>query len=261
MIFVISPAKSLNEKDPIDCQKASEPVFQEYKEPIVEALKKLKSKEIATKFAISSKLADLNYDRFQKLSSVPNRASTRQAIYTFDGDVYTGIDAYTIPKKSLDYAEKHLRILSGLYGVLKPFDLIEPYRLEMGIELKIGRHKNLYSFWKEQIATSLKLELDQMKSDILINLASQEYFKAIDLKKLDAKILQVDFLEEQGDAMKNISFYSKKARGFMARYAIDQKIKKADDLKEFDVERYQFSEKLSSKWHFVYTRKYTRLTK
>jgi cytoplasmic iron level regulating protein YaaA (DUF328/UPF0246 family) len=186
-------------------------------------------------------------------------AETRQAIFTFDGEVYTGFDAYSLDKKQYEFTEKTIRILSGLYGVLNPFDLIEPYRLEMGTKINIGKQKNLYSYWSEKVTKSINMDLND--SSHLLNLASQEYFKVINLKEIIKPILQFDFLEEDRKELKNISFFSKKARGLMARYIIDHNVKKMEDIKDFDYERYSFHAKSSSENKMVFTRKYQPIGK
>lgn len=259
MLLVLSPAKSLELSKPIDCSIASLPLFDTDKKPVVDMLKKMKSKKIAETFSLSEKLAELNFERYQSLGTKESLSVTRQAIFTFDGEVYTGFDAYSLAKKQYELTEKTVRILSGLYGVLNPFDLIEPYRLEMGTKISIGKHKNLYSFWTEKVTKSINADIKS--STHLLNLASQEYFKVINVKEVAKPILQFDFLEEDKKEWKNISFFSKKARGLMARYIIDHKVKKMEDIKDFDYERYSFHTKLSTENKLVFTRKYQPIGK
>lgn len=261
MLLVLSPAKSLNTTDNIDCVLATIPVFDKEKKPVVDVLKKLKTKQIEEKFSLSTKLAELNFERYQSLGSKENIKQSRQAIFTFDGDVYVGFDAYSLDKKQFDFAQKTVRILSGLYGVLKPFDLIEPYRLEMGSAIAIGKAKNLYAFWSDKVTKAIAEDLKANKSKSLINLASNEYFKVINPKKLDVPILDFEFLEDDRKTLKNVSFYSKKARGLMARYIIDNKLTKEKDLKDFDYERYSYNPKLSQENKLVFTRKYQPIGK
>jgi cytoplasmic iron level regulating protein YaaA (DUF328/UPF0246 family) len=259
MLLVLSPAKSLELKKPISCTLASQPILDTDKKPIVSQLKKWKAKEIAETLSLSDKLAELNYQRYQALGTKESLAETRQAIFTFDGEVYTGFDAYSLNKKQYEFTEKTVRILSGLYGVLNPFDLIEPYRLEMGTKISIGKHTSLYSFWTEKVTNSINADLKD--SSHLLNLASQEYFKVINVKEITKPILQFDFLEEDKKEWKNISFFSKKARGLMARYIIDHKVKKVEHIKDFDYERYSFHSKLSTDSKLVFTRKYQPIGK
>ena len=259
MLLVLSPAKSLELKKSINCALAGQPILDGDKKPIVSQLKKWKANQIAQVLGLSDKLAELNYQRYQALGTKDSLANTRQAIFTFDGEVYTGFDAYSLTKKQFEHTEKIVRILSGLYGVLNPFDLIEPYRLEMGTKISIGKHKNLYSYWSEKVTKSINTNLND--SSHLLNLASQEYFKVINVKEIKKPILQFDFLEEDKKELKNISFFSKKARGLMARYIIDHKVKKIEDIRDFDYERYSFHEKSSSENKLVFTRKYQPIGK
>jgi len=255
MLLVLSPAKSLELSKEIDCSISSIPIFQKEVEPIAKVLKKLSVKQIESKFSLSNKLATLNYERYKELGSVENIQSARQAIFTFDGDVYVGFDAFSLDKKQFDFTQNTVRILSGLYGILKPFDLIEPYRLEMGSDIVIGRKKNLYQYWSENVTKSLQVELTKSKSDYLLNLASNEYFKVVNKKQFAGKIIDVDFLEEENKVLKNISFFSKKARGLMARYIVDNEISKPEDIQYFDIERYKFNKKMSSESKYIFTRK------
>ncbi len=259
MLLLLSPAKSLNLYSDINCSISSIPFFQNEIDPITKVLKKLTVKQIEKKFELSNKLAVLNHERFQNIGTNENIKNSRQAIFTFDGEVYSGFDAYSLDSKKFDFTQKTVRILSGLYGLLKPFDLIEPYRLEMGIDIAIGRKKNLYQYWSDSITNSLNNELSELNMDNLINLASIEYFKVIDRKKLNAQIIDIEFLEDDNSKLKNVSFYSKKARGLMARFIIDHKITKREDLKMFDSERYSFNSKLSMETKLVYTRNYKPL--
>lgn len=259
MLLVLSPAKSLNLEKPIDCAFASQPLFHTANKPIIQVLKKMKQKQIQEVFALSENLAQLNYHRFQSLGSKENIAQSRQAMFTFDGEVYLGFDTYSLDKKKFQYAQDNIRILSGLYGVLKPFDLIEPYRLEMGTKISIGSAKNLYAFWMEKVTEAINSDL--ISSSHLLNLASQEYFKVIDTKKLAKPIIHFEFLESDKGEFKNISFFSKKARGLVARYIVDNKIKKYTDIQSFDSERYTYHPTLSNPNKFVFTRKFLPIGK
>jgi len=188
---------------------------------------------------ISNNLAELNWERNQKFSTPFNPANARPAVYAFNGDVYHGLDAYTIPEDKLDKLQDSLRILSGLYGVLKPLDLIQPYRLEMGTQLKMGRKKNLYEFWKKQLTNHLNSELEQ--GELFINLASNEYFGAIDEKNLKVPVITPIFKDWKNDKLKVISFFAKKARGSMVRYILDSNAKTLDGIQEFNLDGYIFS--------------------
>jgi cytoplasmic iron level regulating protein YaaA (DUF328/UPF0246 family) len=259
MLLVLSPSKSLELSKPIDCSIASQPLFDTDKKPVVDMLKKMKSQKITETFSLSEKLATLNFERYQALGSRENVKNARQAIFTFDGEVYLGFDAYSLDKKKFTYTQDNVRILSGLYGVLKPFDLMEPYRLEMGSKVSIGKNKNLYVFWSDKVTQSIN---DDLKSSThLLNLASQEYFKVINTKALVKPVLNFDFLELDKGALKNISFFSKKARGLMARFVVENKVSKISDVKDFDYERYSLNAKLSSEEKLVFTRKFQPIGK
>jgi cytoplasmic iron level regulating protein YaaA (DUF328/UPF0246 family) len=190
---------------------------------------------------ISPKLADLNYQRNQEFQENHDKENSRPEVYAFNGDVYMGLDAYSIPIEKLDDLQEKVRILSGLYGILRPLDLIQPYRLEMGSKLPVGRKKDLYQLWQEKITDSLNEEMED--GELLINLASQEYFKAVDSKKLKAKILSPIFKDFKNGELKIISFFAKKARGSMTRYILDKDISDLENIKGFDYDGYSFSEK------------------
>lgn len=259
MLLVLSPAKSLELAKSIECSIASQPKFDADKKPVVDMLKKMKPKKIAETFSLSEKLTAANFERYQALGSKENVKSTRQAIFTFDGEVYSGFDAYNLDKKKFAYIQENVRILSGLYGVLKPFDLMEPYRLEMGSKVTIGKYKNLYAFWSEKVTESLNEDLKS--STHLLNLASQEYFKVINQKTLAKPVMNFEFLELDKGELKNISFFSKKARGLMARFVVDNKIAKISGLNDFDYERYSLNSKLSSDERLVFIRKFQPIGK
>lgn len=253
MLFLVSPSKSLNFEQSNRVMDFSEPLFEKNSEQLISILNKKSAKSIQKLMSISDKLANLNYDRFQAYDSAESKKNKKQAVLAFTGDVYTGLQADTFNKTDYKYAQKHLRILSGLYGLLKPLDAIQPYRLEMGTDLKNKKGKNLYHFWGDQITEHINDDLSSSKKKLIINLASKEYFKVLNKKLLSAEILDIDFREYRGDDLKFISFNAKKARGMMCHYAIKNRIKKADDLKGFDYEDYRFSKENStdSKWCFV----------
>lgn len=255
MKILVSPAKSLDYSTEIPIEKVSEPLFIDQAKKIQAELKKLSPKDLKELMGISDNLASLNYDRNQNRTFSTNVSDTvRQAVFAFDGDVYSGLDAYSINKNQAEYLQDTLRILSGLYGLLRPFDCIEPYRLEMGTKLPIGKADNLYAFWQERLTDVLEKELK--KEEAIINLASNEYFKAIDAKTLKKThpIITPVFKDYKNGKLKVISFYAKKARGLMARYAIDHQIKNPEELKKFAVDGYQFQEVDEKKNEWLFTR-------
>jgi uncharacterized protein len=252
MKIVISPAKSLNFEKELPISKYSEPLFLKESRQVHKVLKQKKPKELSELMSISEKLADLNWERNQSWKTPFTAENARPAIYTFDGDVYTGLDAHSIPLEKLDDLQDKLRILSGLYGLLKPLDLIQAYRLEMGTKLPIGEKKNLYEFWKATVTKSLNKELE--KGELFVNLASNEYFSAIDVKALKVPVITPDFKDYKDGKLKMISFFAKKARGMMVRYIIDTHAETIDDLKRFDYEGYRYDETLSKGSHLVFTR-------
>jgi uncharacterized protein len=252
MKFVISPAKSLNESAAIPTNESTEAKFLKQAEIIQKTLRKKKPKDLVEMMEISEKLAELNWQRNQDWQLPFTQNNARPAIYMFDGDVYTGLDAYTIPLEKIEYLQENLRILSGLYGILKPLDLMQAYRLEMGTNLAIGTKKNLYEFWKETLTKHLNETLQE--NEVLVNLASKEYFSAIDAKKIKVPIITPEFKDYKDGKLKMISFFAKKARGLMVRYAIDHQLQNPEDLKNFDYEGYRFDESLSKKNQWVFTR-------
>lgn len=252
MLFVISPAKNLDFETPAATQSASQPRYLAQSELLIEQLQALSVQEVASLMKLSDKLAGLNLSRFQSWSPPFNAKNAKQAALAFNGDVYTGLDASTLDKAGFDFAQKHLRILSGLYGVLKPLDYIQPYRLEMGTKLANAKGSNLYDFWGEQLKVSLEEE-PALADKVLINLASNEYFKAVKAKQLNARIITPVFKDAKNGQYKIISFYAKKARGLMSRYIIDHKIQQPEQIKAFDTGGYQFSESQSidDEWVFL----------
>ncbi|REH01049.1 peroxide stress protein YaaA [Flavobacterium aquicola] len=252
MKIVLSPAKSLNFEQELPTPKHTESSFLKESRQVHKVLKQQSPKNLSELMAISEKLADLNWKRNQDWKTPFTPDNARPAIYAFDGDVYTGLDAYTIPAEKLDLLQDRLRILSGLYGYLKPLDLIQPYRLEMGTKLPIGESKNLYEFWKKTITNSLNKELK--KGELFINLASNEYFSAVDVKALKVPVITPEFKDYKDGKLKMISFFAKKARGLMVRYIIDTNAETIDDLKAFNYEGYQFDANLSKGNSLVFTR-------
>ncbi len=240
MKIVISPAKSLDFETSLPTSKYSEPQFLEQSKKLNSVLVKKKPKALSKLMSISANLAELNWERNQQFSVPFTPENARPAVYSFNGDVYQGLDAYTIPEEKLDRLQGTLRILSGLYGILKPLDLIQPYRLEMGTQLKVGRKKNLYEFWQKQLTDHLNEELED--GELFINLASNEYFGAVDEKRLKVPVITPIFKDWKNDKLKVISFFAKKARGSMVRYILDTDAKTMEDLKGFDYDGYLFSQ-------------------
>lgn len=252
MKIVISPAKSLNFEKELPTSQYTEPSLLKEARQVHKVLKQKNPAELSELMHISDKLAQLNWERNQEWKTPFTPDNARPAIFTFDGDVYTGLDAYTIPVEKIDVLQDKLRILSGLYGILKPLDLIQAYRLEMGTKLPIGEAKNLYEYWKETVTKTLNKELK--KDELFVNLASNEYFSAVDIKALKVPVITPDFKDYKDGKLKIISFFAKKARGMMVRYIIDTNAETVDDLKGFNYEGYQFDSNLSKGNHLVFTR-------
>ena len=252
MKLVLSPAKSLNFESQLPTNRHSEAIFLPEAERLNKVLRKKSARSLSKLMTISDALGQLNYDRNQDWALPFNVDNSRPAMYAFDGDVYRGLDAYTLSEDQLDVAQDTVRILSGLYGVLKPLDLIQAYRLEMGTKLVNGRNKNLYDFWKKRLTKELNNELKD--DELFINLASNEYFKAIDKKSLKAPVVDISFKEFKNGQYKVVSFFAKYARGLMARYIIDHQIDSIEGIKCFNQEDYRFAEQLSSDSELVFTR-------
>jgi uncharacterized protein len=252
MKIVISPAKSLDYTTALPTQRFTEPQFLDKANTIQKTLKKKKPKDLMELMDISEKLADSNWQRNQDWALPFTPENARPAVYAFNGDVYTGLDAYTIPTDKLDDLQDQLRILSGLYGILRPLDLMQEYRLEMGTSIAIGTKKNLYAFWKKTITDTLNKELT--KDELFINLASNEYFSAVDTKALKVPVITPEFKDYKDGKLKMISFFAKKARGLMVRYIIDTNAKTIEDLKGFNYEGYAFDANLSKGNRLVFTR-------
>ena len=245
MKIVLSPAKSLDFKSKLPTSRGTQPQFLEIAIKINRKMERQTKEKLQDLMDISSKLTELNYERFKTFEEEHTKENSRPAIYAFAGDVYTGLDAYSIPIDKLERLQDSLRILSGMYGILKPLDLIQPYRLEMGTSIGIDRKDNLYGVWKKKITDSLNNELQ--KDELFINLASNEYFKAIDKKRLKVPVITPVFKDLKNGKLKIISFFAKKARGAMVRHIIDKDIESIDGMKGFDYEGYRFSENDSTK--------------
>ena len=254
MITIISPAKNLDFKSKLNILSHTQPLFLRESEKLIKTLRKLKPKELADLMGISDKLAILNFERYQKWSPPFTSENARQAILAFNGEVYNGLKAKELSENDLQFAQNHLRIISGLHGVLRPLDLIQPYRLEMGTELTIGKSNKLYSYWNKKILNHLNDLLKSSKTKVLINLASNEYSKAARLQEIKARIITPAFYELRGDEYQVITVYAKKARGLMTRYIIKNRIEDPEQLKLFDAEGYFYNENLSDEKRWVFCR-------
>lgn len=255
MILLISPAKSLDYETPVPVKKHSQGEFLDEAKKLMSTLRKLNPEQLSSLMHISEKLADLNFQRNLNWQLPFTSDNARQAIFAFTGDVYQGLEAYSLDSKDLAFAQKHLRILSGLYGVLRPLDLIQPYRLEMGSALKHGKHQSLYEFWGSQLAEHLNEELNSQRSQSVINLASNEYFKAVDKKVLKHPVISPVFKDYKNGKYKVISFFAKKARGYMAAWVIRNRIDNPDKIVDFDVAGYRYAASESSPDAPVFLRK------
>ncbi|MEM8593873.1 MAG: peroxide stress protein YaaA [Pseudomonadota bacterium] len=253
MLLLISPAKSLDFKTPTSDRLHTQPQFLKQSSALIKELKQLNSEDIQELMGVSQNIANLNFERFQEWHSDFTVDNAKQAALAFQGDVYKGLNMDQFDGAEVDFAQTHLRILSGLYGVLKPMDLIQPYRLEMGTKFQNKKGKNLYEFWGNAITDQLNAELADMNSDVVINLASNEYFKAVKPKQLNASVITPVFKDFKTDKYKIISFYAKKARGMMSAYIIEQGITEPEQIKQFDVAGYQYNadESTANQWVFL----------
>ncbi|WP_055442826.1 peroxide stress protein YaaA [Lacinutrix himadriensis] len=252
MKLVLSPAKSLDFETQLPTTKSTEATFLNEAERLNKLLKKKSAKSLSTLMHISDNLGQLNYERNQEWQLPFTKENARPAVYTFSGDVYKGLNASTIPVEKLDTLQDTVRILSGLYGVLKPLDLMQAYRLEMGTKMPIGKNKNLYEFWKKKVTKALNEELED--DELFLNLASNEYFKAVDVKALKVPVITANFKDLKNGEYKVISFFAKQARGAMARYIVDTNAKTIEDLKGFNYEGYGFSEAMSTENNLMFIR-------
>ena len=254
MLALISPAKTLDYESELPTDLHTLPRLLDNSQQLIDLSRSLSASEIASLMSVSEKIANLNVERFRDWQADFNFSNARQAIFAFKGDVYTGLDAYHLNDQQLNFAQNHLRMLSGLYGVLRPLDLMMPYRLEMGTKLKNAQGNSLYAFWGSTITDLIQQDLNDAQSELLINLASDEYYKAVQEKNLQAEIIKPVFLDQKNGKYKVISFYAKKARGLMARYIIENKIERAEDLKQFNSEGYYFDADSSLKGELVFKR-------
>ncbi|AXY57197.1 peroxide stress protein YaaA [Acinetobacter chinensis] len=254
MLALISPAKTLDYETALPTDVHTLPRLLDQSQQLIDLSRKLSASDIAKLMTVSEKIASLNVERFRDWNSDFSFANARQAIFAFKGDVYTGLDAYSLSEDELKFAQDHLRSLSGLYGLLRPLDLMMPYRLEMGIRLKNARGTNLYDFWEDRITQLINQDLEQTGSKVLVNIASDEYYKSVKEAKINAEIIKPVFLDQKNGKYKVISFYAKKARGLMARYIIKNRPEKAEDLKSFNTDGYYFDAESSLKGELVFKR-------
>jgi cytoplasmic iron level regulating protein YaaA (DUF328/UPF0246 family) len=254
MLILISPAKTLDYQSELPTDRYTQPEMLEYSRQLISVARKLSAPQIASLMSISDKLASLNETRFHEWQPAFTPQNARPAILAFKGDVYTGLQAEEFSEADFDFAQQHLRMLSGLYGVLRPLDLMQPYRLEMGIRLENPKGKDLYHFWGDTITEKLNQVLATQGGNIVVNLASDEYFKAVKPKKLNAEIIKPVFLDEKNGKFKVISFYAKKARGMMSRYIIENRLTKPEQLKAFNTDGYFFDADASQKNELVFKR-------
>ena len=253
MLIVVSPAKKLDYETPAKTKTSTMPDFLDQSQILIDRLRQFSAIDIAELMHVSMKIAELNFDRYEGWSLPLSTDNAKQAMFAFKGDVYTGLDAESFSAKDFTFAQKHFRVLSGLYGLLRPLDLMQPYRLEMGTRLKTDRGNNLYEFWGSTITGGLNKQLKKIKSDYLINLASNEYFKSVRPKELNAEIITPEFKEFKNGDYKMIGIYAKKARGMLSRYIIQNQLSDPEDIKSFSIDGYKFNKKLSkgNKWAFI----------
>ena len=254
MLAIISPAKTLDFESAVKNFPVSQPNFTDYSEQLIEVCRKLSPQDLSSLMSISDKLAGLNAARFAEWTKIHNENNSRAVLFAFKGDVYTGLDADSLSEDDVAFAQSHLRMLSGLYGLLKPLDLMQPYRLEMGTKLANPKGKDLYAFWGNVITQAVQQAIDEQGDNVLINLASDEYYKSVKENQLKAKIIKPVFLDNKNGKYKVISFYAKKARGLMCRYLIQNRLTDIEQLKEFDLGGYWFDSASSTETEFIFKR-------
>ncbi|MBR73844.1 MAG: hypothetical protein CL872_02755 [Dehalococcoidaceae bacterium] len=254
MLILLSPSKTLDFSSSNAKIKYTQPRMLAKSKALIKTLQKKDSKEIASLMNVSDKIALLNAERFKSWQAPFTMNNAKQAIFAFQGDVYEGLDALSFDNKNIDFAQKHLRILSGLYGLLRPLDLMQPYRLEMGTQLKHKQCANLYEYWGKEILNVIEKDLNELKNNVVINLASMEYFKAIHPSEFSGRIVNPIFKDTKNGKKKIISFYAKKARGLMSQFIIKNKITSIADIREFNLAGYQFDAASSSENDLLFTR-------
>ena len=254
MLALISPAKTLDYETALPTDTYTQPRLLQQSQQLIDVCRKLSATEIASLMSVSEKIASLNVERFRDWNADFDFSNARQAMFAFKGDVYTGLDAYDLDDQEIDFAQQHLRMLSGLYGLLRPLDLMMPYRLEMGTKLNNTRGHNLYEFWGDIITDQINQDLANIDAKVLVNLASDEYYKSVNEKKIQAEIIKPVFLDQKNGKYKVISFYAKKARGLMARYIVKNKLSQVEQLKAFNSDGYYFDAESSSEKELVFKR-------
>ncbi|MES9942538.1 MAG: peroxide stress protein YaaA [Candidatus Thiodiazotropha sp. 6PLUC2] len=254
MLIAISPAKTLDYETPPVTKTHTKPKFLKQSRQLIDNLRDYSALDLAELMKLSMKLSELNFDRYHDWSTPFNLKNAKQAALAMKGDVYTGLDAETLDEKGFEFAQSHLRILSGLYGVMKPLDLMQPYRLEMGTKLPNEHGKDLYAFWGESITQAINKDLKAQGDEILINLASNEYFKAIKPKLIKGRIITPQFKEKKNGTYRMIGIFAKKARGMMSRYIIDHRLNDPQSIKDFDVDGYRYNQQHSKDDQWVFTR-------
>ena len=254
MLALISPAKTLDYETALPTDVHTLPRLLTHSQQLIDSSRQLSATQIADLMKVSEKIAQLNVARFKDWQPEFNFSNARQAVFAFKGDVYTGLDAYALHDSQIEYAQQHLRMLSGLYGLLRPLDLMMPYRLEMGTKLHNARGHNLYQFWDHHITDLINQDLANAESELLLNLASDEYYKSVNVAEIRAEIIKPVFLDQKNGKYKVISFYAKKARGLMARYMIENQLQRIEDLKSFNLDGYYFDSGSSIHGELVFKR-------
>ncbi len=255
MLIVVSPAKTLDFESPLPTNEFTQPEQLKQSQLLINRLRDFSSLDLSELMHISSKIADLNFERNNQWETPFTVMNARQAMFAFKGDVYTGLDAYSMSQQNIKFAQQHFRILSGLYGLLRPLDLMRAYRLEMGSKLETSFGKNLYQFWDMQITDAINRQLKAINSDSLINLASNEYFKAVKSKSINGEIITPAFKDYKNGEYKVIGFYAKKARGLMSRFIIDHELTRVEEIKNFNSAGYEYKPALTEGNNWVFTRR------
>ena len=254
MLAILSPAKTLDYQTPLTTNKSTQADFKTESKELIATLRKFAPAQIGSLMKISDNLAELNHRRYAEWQNQASEDNARPAFFAFKGDVYLGLDAQTLGARDINFAQKHLRVLSGLHGLLRPLDLIQPYRLEMGTRLATRRGSNLYQFWGNKVTDNINKTLAQQTSKVLINLASNEYYQVIQAERVEGRILNINFKELRDGKYRFVSFAAKRARGLMARYMIDNRVIRPSQLRQFDVDHYAFNEALSRDDEWIFTR-------
>jgi cytoplasmic iron level regulating protein YaaA (DUF328/UPF0246 family) len=254
MLLILSPAKTQDYEDDLQTKSASSLLFPKEIQTLVKELKALSEAKLGKTLGVSPTLAKLNYQRFQDFSSTYTAKNSRQAILAYRGDVYQGLAVWKFSEKDFSFAQEHLRIISGLYGLLRPLDRIQPYRLEMANKLTVSGKKDLYAFWKETLTEALAKELRKQQTKTIINLASKEYSSAIDCNALPGQMITCEFKEKKAGKLRVLGLFAKRARGRMASWIIHERIDQPEQLKDFSLDNYRFDPKLSTDTQFVFTR-------